>query len=52
MRIILINLDEDVERRGRVESRLAALGLHWERLSAVHGTRLTRQGSRPCRRGS
>jgi len=40
MRIILINLDEDVERRERVEGRLAKLGLRWERLSAVHGTRL------------
>ena len=41
MRIIVINLDEDVERRERVEGCLAALGLHWERLSAVHGMRLT-----------
>ena len=41
MRIIVINLDEDVERRRRVESRMADLGLRWERLSAVHGTRLT-----------
>ena len=41
MRIILINLDEDVDRRERVEGRLAKLGLRWERLSAVHGTRLT-----------
>ena len=41
MRIIVINLDEDVERCRRVESRMADLGLRWERFSAVHGTRLT-----------
>lgn len=41
MRIIVINLDEDVERLRCVENRMADLGLGWERLSAVHGTRLT-----------
>lgn len=41
MRIILINLDGDTERRRRVEGRLRALGLDWERLPAVDGRRLT-----------
>lgn len=40
MRIIVINLDEDADRRRRVESRLTELGLRWERLPALHGTRL------------
>ena len=41
MRIILINLDEDIHRRKRIESRLAELGLQWERLSAFDGRRLS-----------
>ena len=41
MRIIVINLDQDAERRRRVESQMADLGLHGERLSAVRGDRLT-----------
>ena len=40
MRIIVINLDRDTGRRARIERRLAALGLPWERLSAVDGLRL------------
>ena len=40
VRIIVINLDQDTGRRARVESRLAELGLSWERLSAVDGRRL------------
>ena len=40
MRIIVINLDEDTERRTRIESRLLDLGLSWERLPAVDGRRL------------
>lgn len=40
MKIILINLDGDTERRRRVEGRLRALGLDWERLPAVDGRRL------------
>ena len=40
MRIIVINLDEDIERRTRIESRLLDLGLSWERLPAVDGRRL------------
>lgn len=40
MRIIVINLDQDTGRRDRVETRLAELGLRWERLSAVDGRRL------------
>lgn len=41
MRIIVINLDEDTGRRARIGSRMAELGLRWERLPAVHGNRLT-----------
>ena len=41
MRILVINLDEDTERRVRVERRLCEIGLGWERLSAVDGRRLT-----------
>lgn len=41
MRILVINLDEDTERRERIERRLRELGLCWERLPAIHGTRLT-----------
>ena len=40
MRIIVINLDEDTERRERIERRMRELGLGWERLAAVHGSRL------------
>ena len=40
MRIIVINLDHDTDRRARVERRLAELGLRWERLPAVDGRRL------------
>ena len=40
MRIIVINLDRDTERRARVERRLRELGLRWERLPAVDGSRL------------
>ena len=40
MRIIVINLDEDTERRRRIENRLAELGLRCERLPAIHGSRL------------
>ena len=40
MRIIVINLDQDSSRRARIETRLAELGLPWERLSAVDGRRL------------
>ena len=40
MRLIVINLDHDTDRRARVERRLAELGLRWERLSAVDGRRL------------
>ncbi len=40
MRIIVINLDQDTGRRARIERRLAALGLSWERLPAVDGRRL------------
>ena len=40
MRIIVINLDHDTDRRARVERRLAELRLRWERLSAVDGRRL------------
>ena len=40
MRIIVINLDHDTDRRARVGRRLAELGLRWERLSAVDGRRL------------
>ena len=40
MRIIVINLDQDTERRERVERRLRQLGLRWERLGAVDGRRL------------
>ena len=41
MRIIVINLDQDTDRRQRIESRLLELGLPWERLPAVDGRRLT-----------
>jgi len=37
VRIIVINLDTDVHRRSRIESRLAELGMRWERLRAVDG---------------
>ena len=40
MRIIVINLDEDTDRRERVERRLHELGLRMERLAAVDGRRL------------
>ena len=40
MRIILINLDHDTERRRRVEGRLRELGLDWERLPGIDGARL------------
>ena len=40
VRIIVINLDEDAVRRARIERRMAELGLRWERLPAVHGSRL------------
>ena len=40
VRIIVLNLDHDTDRRARVERRLAELGLRWERLSAVDGRRL------------
>ena len=40
MRIIVINLDEDTERRERIERRMRELELGWERLAAVHGSRL------------
>ena len=40
MRIIVINLDQDTDRRERVEGRLRELGLRWERLAAVDGHRL------------
>ena len=43
MRIIVINLDQDTDRRERIESRLLELGLCWERLQAVDGRRLA-----PC----
>ena len=42
MRIIVINLDEDSERREYVEGRLRALGLRWERLPAIDGRHLAR----------
>ena len=40
MRIIVINLDHDTGRRARIETRLAELGLPWERFPAVDGRRL------------
>ena len=40
MRIIVINLDRDTERRARIGHRLHELGLRWERLSAVDGSGL------------
>ena len=40
MRIIVINLDADTDRRGRIENRLRELNLRWERLPAVDGQRL------------
>lgn len=40
MRIIVINLDQDTDRRARIERRLVELGLSWERLPAVDGRRL------------
>ena len=40
MRIIVINLDHDTDRRARIERRLAELGLPWERFPAVDGCRL------------
>ena len=40
MRIIVISLDQDTDRRERVGSRLRELGLRWERLRAVDGRRL------------
>ena len=40
MRIIVINLDEDTERRERIERRMYEFGLGWERLTAVLGSRL------------
>ena len=40
MKIILINLDADTERRHRTEGRLQELGLRWERLPAIDGRRL------------
>ena len=40
MRIIVINLDQDTDRRERVERRMHELGLRWERLAAVDGHRL------------
>lgn len=40
MRIIVINLDQDTDRRERVENRLRELGLGWERFPAVDGGRL------------
>ena len=40
VRIIVINLDEDTGRRERIEWRMRELGLGWERLAAVHGSRL------------
>ena len=43
MRVIVINLDEDTDRRERVERRLHELGLRMERLAAVDGRRLA-----PC----
>ena len=41
MRIFVINLDVDTERRQRLENRLAELGLDWTRVSAIDGNRLT-----------
>ena len=40
MRIIVINLDEDTERLARIKGRIQELGLPWDRLPAVHGSRL------------
>ena len=39
MRIIVINLDVDTQRRERIRNRLLELGLSWERLPAVYGRR-------------
>ena len=36
----MINLEQDAERRQRVESRLRELGVDWERLPAIDGARL------------
>ena len=41
MKIFLINLDTDTQRRQRMTGRLAELGLSWQRLPAVDGDRLT-----------
>lgn len=43
MRIIVINLDTDTDRRRQVEARLRELGLSHERLPAVDGNLLTQQ---------
>lgn len=43
MRIILINLDHDTDRRRSVEAQLQKLRLPWERLSAIDGNLLTQQ---------
>ena len=40
MRIIVINLDGDTDRRVRIETRLKELGLRWQRLPAADGRRL------------
>ena len=40
MRIIVVNLDVDTQRRERFRNRLLELGLSWERLPAVDGRRL------------
>ena len=41
MRIIVINLKQDTDRRKRIETRLQELGLQWERFPAVDGRQLT-----------